>query len=81
MTAEEDDDKEYSKMTGQITATTHKSNKSIRRNKGNSGSDISSKVVCSDVLQSDFIHVRARRGQATDSHSLSERVCCPDPVP
>lgn len=25
----------------------------------------------------DFIHVRARRGQATDSHSLAERVCNP----
>lgn len=23
----------------------------------------------------DYIHVRARRGQATDSHSLAERVC------
>lgn len=22
-----------------------------------------------------YIHVRARRGQATDSHSLAERVC------
>lgn len=24
----------------------------------------------------DYIHVRARRGQATDSHSLAERVLC-----
>lgn len=23
----------------------------------------------------DYIHVRARRGEATDSHSLAERVC------
>lgn len=23
----------------------------------------------------DYIHVRARRGQATDAHSLAERVC------
>lgn len=23
----------------------------------------------------DYIHVRARRGQATDRHSLAERVC------
>lgn len=28
----------------------------------------------SDVQKPDFIHVRARRGQATDSHSLAERV-------
>ncbi|KAH7292897.1 hypothetical protein KP509_28G002800 [Ceratopteris richardii] len=27
-----------------------------------------------EVPKSDFIHVRARRGQATDSHSLAERV-------
>ncbi|XP_068639107.1 transcription factor bHLH63-like isoform X2 [Aristolochia californica] len=27
-----------------------------------------------EVKKSDFIHVRARRGQATDSHSLAERV-------
>lgn len=26
-------------------------------------------------LKTDYIHVRARRGQATDSHSLAERVC------
>lgn len=26
----------------------------------------------------DYIHVRARRGQATDSHSLAERVCLSD---
>lgn len=32
----------------------------------------SSKV--SDSPKSDYIHVRARRGQATDSHSLAERV-------
>lgn len=26
------------------------------------------------IKKPDFIHVRARRGQATDSHSLAERV-------
>lgn len=29
----------------------------------------------SEVQKPDYIHVRARRGQATDSHSLAERVC------
>ncbi|KAL9660392.1 hypothetical protein QQ045_025205 [Rhodiola kirilowii] len=29
---------------------------------------------CSEDTQKDYIHVRARRGQATDSHSLAERV-------
>lgn len=28
----------------------------------------------SEIRKADFIHVRARRGQATDSHSLAERV-------
>ena len=28
----------------------------------------------SEPPKQDFIHVRARRGQATDSHSLAERV-------
>lgn len=27
-----------------------------------------------EVNSKDYIHVRARRGQATDSHSLAERV-------
>jgi hypothetical protein len=27
-----------------------------------------------DTAKPDYIHVRARRGQATDSHSLAERV-------
>ena len=26
-----------------------------------------------------YVHVRARRGQATDSHSLAERVCIDTP--
>lgn len=29
----------------------------------------------------DYIHVRARRGQATDSHSLAERVSCSKQYP
>lgn len=39
--------------------------------KGEASAD-SSKV--SEVQKTDYIHVRARRGQATDSHSLAERV-------
>eukprot|EP00249_Psilotum_nudum_P024394 c29173_g1_i5 orf=1175-3154(+) len=38
----------------------------------NSGKDKSSKLA--EAPKQDFIHVRARRGQATDSHSLAERV-------
>jgi len=29
----------------------------------------------SDSAKEDYIHIRARRGQATNSHSLAERVC------
>ncbi|KAG6571111.1 Transcription factor HBI1, partial [Cucurbita argyrosperma subsp. sororia] len=29
---------------------------------------------CKEVQKLDYVHVRARRGQATDSHSLAERV-------
>lgn len=32
------------------------------------------KIKESSTQKSDYIHVRARRGQATDSHSLAERV-------
>ncbi|MBA0637259.1 hypothetical protein Godav_000090 [Gossypium davidsonii] len=56
----EEEEKE-SKITGP-PSTTIKSN-SYKAN---------SKV--SEVQKPDYIHVRARRGQATDSHSLSERV-------
>ncbi|KAG2242116.1 hypothetical protein Bca52824_096041 [Brassica carinata] len=38
----------------------------------NSFSNDSSKVT-KDSLRTDYIHVRARRGQATDSHSIAER--------
>lgn len=31
----------------------------------------------SDAARDDYIHVRARRGQATNSHSLAERVSLP----
>ena len=33
----------------------------------------------SEPPKQDYIHVRARRGQATDSHSLAERVICLEP--
>ncbi|KAH1099039.1 hypothetical protein J1N35_015960 [Gossypium stocksii] len=58
---EEEEEEEESKITGP-PSTTIKSNSY----KGNS------KV--SEVQKPDYIHVRARRGQATDSHSLAERV-------
>ena len=34
----------------------------------------------SEPPMQDYIHVRSRRGQATDSHSLAERVICLSPL-
>ncbi|KMZ75560.1 Transcription factor bHLH77 [Zostera marina] len=45
----------------------------IKKSKSDSNSAEKGKEVNSPPKQ-DFIHVRARRGQATDSHSLAERV-------
>ncbi|KAI3712207.1 hypothetical protein L1987_70758 [Smallanthus sonchifolius] len=48
----------------------------ITRQNSNSNINNSSKnkSKVSEVQKPDYIHVRARRGQATDSHSLAERV-------
>lgn len=43
-------------------------------NKEASASTSKENSKVSDVPKPDYIHVRARRGQATDSHSLAERV-------
>ncbi|KAA8545981.1 hypothetical protein F0562_020568 [Nyssa sinensis] len=51
------------------TTTTNNNNK---KETSTDTSKENSKV--SDVQKPDYIHVRARRGQATDSHSLAERV-------
>ncbi|GLT86218.1 hypothetical protein SLE2022_043720 [Rubroshorea leprosula] len=61
-----------SKITEQHT---NKSSSNNNNNKKETSADTSkenSKV--SDVQKADYIHVRARRGQATDSHSLAERL-------
>ncbi|XWS67904.1 hypothetical protein CRYUN_Cryun04dG0044700 [Craigia yunnanensis] len=60
-----------SKITGPSTNKSSSNN----NNKKETSTDTSrenSKV--SEVQKRDYIHVRARRGQATDSHSLAERV-------
>lgn len=59
-----------SNITG--NPTTKKNNKENCVAEDTSNSKENSKV--SDVQKTDYIHVRARRGQATDSHSLAERV-------
>lgn len=41
---------------------------------GNSMKAADSSAKPAEPSKQDYIHVRARRGQATDSHSLAERV-------
>ncbi|XWS40050.1 hypothetical protein CRYUN_Cryun18bG0107500 [Craigia yunnanensis] len=60
-----------SKITGPNTNKSS-SNNNKKRETSTDTSKENSKV--SDVQKPDYIHVRARRGQATDSHSLAERV-------
>ncbi|XAR59551.1 hypothetical protein NMG60_11015426 [Bertholletia excelsa] len=67
-----------SKITEQNSTSSSSKNISNNNNNNNKREDSSdnskenSKV--SEVKKPDYIHVRARRGQATDSHSLAERV-------
>ncbi|CAN6180680.1 unnamed protein product [Urochloa humidicola] len=42
-------------------------------NSGNASKNVDKKPATSEPPKQDYIHVRARRGQATDSHSLAER--------
>ncbi|CAL0334158.1 unnamed protein product [Lupinus luteus] len=66
---------EESKMTEQTSRKNTKPNTS--KNKESVGGDSSkenSKESEAENPKPDYIHVRARRGQATDSHSLAERV-------
>ncbi|KAJ9189724.1 hypothetical protein P3X46_000981 [Hevea brasiliensis] len=57
---------------------TQKNNKSSstskNSNKENSAETSKDNSKVTEVQKPDYIHVRARRGQATDSHSLAERV-------
>ncbi|KAK6916585.1 Myc-type, basic helix-loop-helix (bHLH) domain [Dillenia turbinata] len=49
-------------------------NNNYNNNKEVSGDTSKDNSKVSEVQKPDYIHVRARRGQATDSHSLAERV-------
>lgn len=60
---------------GDSKITQQNSNKNNATNNDNNNSgETSEKSKISEVQKPDYIHVRARRGQATDSHSLAERV-------
>ncbi|TKY67564.1 Transcription factor bHLH63 [Spatholobus suberectus] len=64
-----------SKATEQTSKKNGKSD--VNRNNGETSADTSKDNSKGSEVQNqkpDYIHVRARRGQATDSHSLAERV-------
>ncbi|KAK4401529.1 Transcription factor [Sesamum angolense] len=70
---------EESKITEQnsnskSTTTTGSTATNKKNCKGPSANNSKENSKASDVPKPDYIHVRARRGQATDSHSLAERV-------
>lgn len=68
----------------QVVAGSESNESSAKRSKSDDGSkiekdngDAKSKDSSKTAAEApkDYIHVRARRGQATDAHSLAERVC------
>ncbi|KAL9248485.1 Transcription factor bHLH63-like protein [Drosera capensis] len=56
------------------TSNNNNNNNNERKNRDASGCTSKENSKASVVQNPDYIHVRARRGQATDSHSLAERV-------
>lgn len=73
--AEDDSKDKRSKVCaeeGESKITEQTSNKDNNRETSADTSKENSKA--SEAQKPDYIHVRARRGQATDSHSLAERV-------
>ncbi|MCH95503.1 BHLH transcription factor, partial [Trifolium medium] len=72
---EEGDSKIIEQRKGQKNTKFNNGNKNKRENcEDNNNSKENSKGSEVQNQKPDYIHVRARRGQATDSHSLAERV-------
>ncbi|KAJ8450893.1 hypothetical protein Cgig2_032518 [Carnegiea gigantea] len=72
-------EEEESKITEQNSNSSQSNHKESqgnnnKKNKEASGCTSKDNSKASEVAKPDYIHVRARRGQATDSHSLAERV-------
>lgn len=63
-----------SKITEQTSSKKNNNNNNNNNNRETSGDTSKENSKVSEVQKPDYIHVRARRGQATDSHSLAERV-------
>jgi len=78
--AEEEESKiteQISDRRGNSSQSSHREsniNNNEKKNKEVSGSTSKDNSKASEANKLDYIHVRARRGQATDSHSLAERV-------
>ncbi|XP_074275402.1 uncharacterized protein LOC141599318 [Silene latifolia] len=64
----------YNRNSTQSRQKDSSGNNNHRKNKETSGCTSKDNSKNSQVQKTDYIHVRARRGQATDSHSLAERV-------
>jgi hypothetical protein len=71
---EEGESKIIEQKKGQKNAKLNNGNKNKRENCDDNNSKENSKGSEVQNQKPDYIHVRARRGQATDSHSLAERV-------
>ena len=56
------------------TAGAHENREAEAEGEANSGKAAEPSPKPAEPPKQDYIHVRARRGQATDSHSLAERV-------
>ncbi|XP_043712247.1 transcription factor bHLH63-like isoform X2 [Telopea speciosissima] len=69
------DEEVESKITEQNNTSTTTTTAAANNNNRETSADTSKEnSKASEVQKPDYIHVRARRGQATDSHSLAERV-------
>lgn len=62
----------------QTSEDAQKREKSLKKPRGD-GEDGANSHKGDDPTREDYIHVRAKRGQATNSHSLAERVSPPQP--
>lgn len=63
-----------SEAMGRRSTKNELSKPKVEQSSSSRGGDGNQKEEKEDKPKQDYIHVRARRGQATDSHSLAERV-------
>lgn len=61
------------KRLKKMTSSDDKIRTEVETNSGNASKSVDKKPAPPEPPKQDYIHVRARRGQATDSHSLAER--------